>query len=197
MRYANQHKQATKERIVEAAAKRFREQGLEASGVQGLMAAVGLTNGAFYNHFASKEELITEAVGAALHQRLDGVQQHLEAGRGVEGHIHSYFSLAHRDNPGRGCPAATLAAEVARHSSEVRQTFADGLSQVVALLATRWPDLPEDAAMGRAIALHGLMSGTMQLARATPDEAFSCRILEAGKRAALELISSGQSVGHQ
>ncbi|RDI99389.1 TetR/AcrR family transcriptional regulator [Dyella solisilvae] len=189
MRYASHHKQATRERIVEAAARRFREKGFDASGVQGLMEAAGLTHGAFFNHFASKEDLVAEATSAALDQRVNGVRKQLEAGRGIEGYIRSYLSLGHRDNPGRGCAAATLAAEVARRSVEVRQAFAEGVSQLIEILAAHWPDLPPEEASARAMALYGLMSGTMQLARATPDEALSRRILEAGIQAALELLS--------
>jgi TetR/AcrR family transcriptional repressor of nem operon len=193
MRYSSNHKQETRDRIIETAARRFREQGFDASGVQALMADAGLTNGAFYNHFASKEDLIAEAMAAALDQRFKVIQEQLDAGRGVQGYIDSYLSVSHRDHPGRGCPTATLAAEVARHSDEVRQMFSDGLAQYLELLAAQWPELSHEAATDRAIALYGLMSGTMQLARATGDDALSRRILDAGRQAAMDLLSCGQS----
>ena len=194
MRYSSNHKQETRERIIETAARSFREKGFDGTGVQALMADAGLTNGAFYNHFESKEDLIAEAIAAGLSQRLKAVQEHIDAGRGVEGHIDSYLSMSHRDNPGMGCPTATLAAEVARHSDEVRQSFTDGLAQYLELLATQWPDLSHEAAIDRAIVLYSLMSGTMQLARATPDDALSRRILDTGKKAAMAMLTVVQSV---
>jgi TetR/AcrR family transcriptional repressor of nem operon len=192
MRYASHHKQATRERIIEMASRLFREQGFEEAGVQGLMAGAGLTHGAFYNHFSSKEELIAQATSAAFKQRLARVKESMDGEQGVAGHINNYFSASHRDHPGRGCPAAPLASEVARHSVEVRQTFAEGVGRLIALFATQWPDLPKEAAGARALALYGLMVGSMQLARAMPDEALSNRMLEAGKRAALAMLPSAQ-----
>src|ERR1700754_2413421 len=70
MRYEKDHKEQTRQRIVETAARRFREHGIEAEGVKSLMSAAGLTNGAFYNHFASKEDLAREAITAAANDRV-------------------------------------------------------------------------------------------------------------------------------
>jgi TetR/AcrR family transcriptional regulator, transcriptional repressor for nem operon len=104
MRYDKEHKDQTRQRIVETAAFRFREHGIEGEGVKSLMAAAGLTNGAFYNHFESKEDLTREAVTAALKDRVARLQHWIDGGEGLGGLIRSYFSIRHRDNPGFGCP---------------------------------------------------------------------------------------------
>jgi TetR/AcrR family transcriptional repressor of nem operon len=187
MRYDKEHKDHTRQRIVETAAIRFREHGIEGEGVKSLMAAAGLTNGAFYNHFESKEDLTREAVTAALKERVARLQHWIDSGQGLGGLIRSYFSVRHRDNPGFGCPTSAVAAEVARHSEAVREAFTEGVNEFLELAATQWPALPPARARSRAIALYGLMAGTMQVARATNDPAMSEEVLEAGRRAALEL----------
>lgn len=187
MRYDKEHKDQTRQRIVETAAFRFREHGIEGEGVKSLMAAAGLTNGAFYNHFESKEDLAREAVTAALADRVARLQHWIDTGQGLGGLIRSYFSVRHRDNPGLGCPSSAVAAEVARHSGPVREAFTAGVNEFLDLAATQWPALPAAEARSRAIALYGLMAGTMQVARATSDPAVSEEVLAAGRRAALEL----------
>jgi TetR/AcrR family transcriptional repressor of nem operon len=187
MRYDKEHKDHTRQRIVDTAAFRFREHGIEGEGVKSLMAAAGLTNGAFYNHFESKEDLAREAVTAALSERVARLQYWIDSGEGLAGLIRSYFSVRHRDNPGRGCPTSAMAAEVARHSDPVREAYTAGVNEFLDLAATQWPALSPAEARSRATALYGLMAGTMQVARATSDPAMSEEMLEAGRRAALEL----------
>jgi TetR/AcrR family transcriptional repressor of nem operon len=188
MRYDKDHKQQTRQRIIETAAFRFREHGIEAEGMKSLMTAAGLTNGAFYNHFASKEDLTREAVSSALHERVERLKYWMESGAGLEGLIRSYFSVRHRDQPGRGCPSSALASEVARHSMAVREVFTEGVNEFLAISATHWGDLPPAEARHRAIALYGLMAGTMQVARATHDPVMSEEVLESGMQSALAMI---------
>ncbi|HXP02173.1 MAG TPA: TetR/AcrR family transcriptional regulator [Luteibacter sp.] len=187
MRYEKDHKEQTRQRIVETAARRFREHGIEAEGVKSLMSAAGLTNGAFYNHFASKEDLAREAITAAANDRVARLRYWIDSGEGLAGMLRSYFSTAHRDNPGRGCPAAILSAEVARHSEIVRGAYTAGVTEFVELAATQWPEMPADAALARATTLYALMVGSMQMARATNDPALSRRILDSGLQAALAM----------
>ena len=81
MRYEKDHKEQTRQRIVDTAARRFREHGIEAEGVKSLMSAAGLTNGAFYNHFASKEDLAREAVTVAMDERVAHLRRWLDSGK--------------------------------------------------------------------------------------------------------------------
>ena len=187
MRYDKDHKAATRQRIVETAARRFRENGIEGEGMKSLMAAAGLTNGAFYNHFVSKEDLTREAVAAAMDERVASLRHWLEREEGLEGLLRNYFSVRHRDNPGKGCPSTVLAGEIARHSDDVRAAYTDGFLAFVELAATHWRNLPGEEAKSRALALYGLIAGTMQVARAVNDEALSERMLANGLEAALAM----------
>src|SRR5258706_726661 len=114
MRYAPEHNEATRERIVEAASRLFREHGIAAVGLAKIMAEAELTVGTFYTHFKSKEALVREALVQALRARDVELARMLGEGD-LELALRAYLSPEHRDAPGTGCPTAALASEVARH----------------------------------------------------------------------------------
>jgi TetR/AcrR family transcriptional regulator, transcriptional repressor for nem operon len=187
MRYAPEHNEEARARILEAASRLFREHGVEGVGLAKIMAEADLTVGTFYTHFKSKEALLQEALIQSLKAWNEALRSALLAGD-LELVVRTYLSVEHRDAPGTGCPAAALAAEVARHPRPTRKTFASevelGLDVLVECLSQR-RGMKVSRAEGAAF--FGLLVGTLQLARATPDRAASAAILEAGIRAALEL----------
>ncbi|WP_421990754.1 TetR/AcrR family transcriptional regulator [Roseococcus sp.] len=190
MRYAKGHKDGTRQHIVEVAAKKFREEGVAAAGIAGLMAEAGLTNGAFYNHFESKEHLVQEAMAHALGKREAALR---EAGPGAgEGFIRSYLSPGHRDGPGQGCFTAALAAEIARHPAPTREAFQGAVRRTLGHIGAELPEeLSAEERERRAAAIYGLMIGTLQLARAVTDRELSDNILAGGLESALELAGKG------
>ncbi|QDE39642.1 TetR/AcrR family transcriptional regulator [Luteibacter pinisoli] len=191
MRYAKDHKEKTRQRIIEIASQNFRERGFEGEGIASVMQGAGLTNGAFFNHFSSKEDLAREVVAYAMAERLAFLEERLAAGGGsAVAYVESYLSLRHRDNPQQGCPIATLVADVARRTDPVREAFAAGMDALVDRLAQQWPTLDKAAGRARAIALYSLINGALQLARATKDATLSEEILAAGKQSALALIAA-------
>ncbi len=98
MRYEKGRKDASRQRIMEVAAERFRSDGIAASGLAGIMSEAGLTNGAFYPHFQSKAELVRESVGAALEEQAHRMQDAFDAG-GLDAVLAVYLSTEHRDDP--------------------------------------------------------------------------------------------------
>src|SRR5687768_3008910 len=114
MRYAPEHNEATRELILEAASRLFRQHGIEAVGLAKIMAEAGLTVGTFYTHFKSKEALLREALLRSLDARHEDLTRALP-GASLEMLVRAYLSPEHRDAAGTGCPVAALAAEVARH----------------------------------------------------------------------------------
>jgi TetR/AcrR family transcriptional regulator, transcriptional repressor for nem operon len=186
MRYAEGHKGATRRHIIEVAARRYREDGVAAAGMAGLMSDAGLTNGAFYTHFESKEELVREALVAALDQRTGDLRAGVERGEGLEAWVRGYLSPRHRDSPGRGCATAALGAEIARRPRATRVAFARKLGELIDLIAGQLQGSPAHRRR-RAIAMHGVMIGTLQLARAVTDRRLSDEILASGVGAALAL----------
>ncbi len=186
MRYAPKHNEATRERILEAASRLFREHGIAAVGLAKIMAEADLTVGTFYTHFKSKEALLREVLVRSLDTRYEVLQHELLGD--METAVRAYLSPEHRDQSGTGCPVAALASEVARHPRATRRTFASHNDPTLDGLAD-WLTLRQGRTVSRAdaAAFLGLLTGTLQLARVTPDRVESDAILEAGARAALRL----------
>jgi TetR/AcrR family transcriptional repressor of nem operon len=192
MRYEKGHKEATRKRIIEAASKQLRREGVEACGVAGLMAGVGLTHGGFYSHFPSKDALIEEALREAIEQFRAWITAVAETeGDKFESIIRAYLSPSHRDNPQTGGVAAALAPEIARHSPAVREMFTKSIVGYIDLLASLLPGSAslEDRRCVATAVISGSI-GTLQLARAVDDEELSDRILKDGMDACLSLARS-------
>lgn len=187
MRYAPEHNEETRERILRAASRLFRAHGIAAVGLAKIMAEADLTVGTFYTHFKSKEALVQETLRRALQSRKAELAEALRNGD-LEVAIRAYLSPEHRDAPGIGCPTAALASEVARHPRATRRTFAsetgESLQVLAECLSTR---RGKKVSRADAAAFLGLLIGTLQLARATTDHGESDAILAAGVCAALRL----------
>jgi TetR/AcrR family transcriptional regulator, transcriptional repressor for nem operon len=190
MRFEKGHKAATRRHIVDVASKCFRRDGVSAAGIAGIMAEAGLTNGAFYPHFESKEALVREALASALANQQHGLDEDQRKGLDLEGAIRRYLNRAHLENPAVGCPSAALLPEIARLPLPTRQTYEEGLRRYVSTLAALLPDAGSATSGRRATAIFGLMVGTLQLARAVPDTAQAEQILEGGVEAALRLAET-------
>ena len=187
MRYQKGHKDTTRQHIIDVASGQFRENGVAAVGLAGIMSGAGLTNGAFYAHFDSKEDLVQAVLRNALSRREGALRTALESGAGLEAVIRDYLSARHRDGAGRGCPTAALVAEIARHPNKTRDAFTAKISEIIALLAAQIRDRSAAGRRRKAVAIYGLMVGTLQLARAVNDRRLSDEILEGGVTAALTL----------
>jgi TetR/AcrR family transcriptional regulator, transcriptional repressor for nem operon len=187
MRYEKGHKDQTRQRIVEVASSQFREHGVAAAGLAGIMSEAGLTNGAFYAHFASKEDLVQAVLGNALSWREQTLRAAGETGKGLEGLIRDYLSPRHRDNPGQGCPTAAMVAEIARHPKTTRDAFTGKIGAFIESIASQIEAGTPRARRKKAIALYGMIVGTLQLARAVNDKALSDEILESGAATAIAL----------
>jgi AcrR family transcriptional regulator len=190
-RYTSEHKQETRRRIIATAGRRLKRDGIDGSGVATLMKDAGLTNGAFYAHFDSKDDLVAEAVGDQLQTLHTSIVKRTEPGpAGLEQIIRWYLSAHHRDDPEDGCPNAALLDEIGRSAGTIRQAYTDGVLVVIDGLAARMA--PEDplSARVKALSLLGLMAGTLQLARALTDRQLSDQLLEQGLRNALALVAA-------
>lgn len=184
MRYGPEHNDATRERILEVASRLFREHGVAAVGLAKVMGEADLTVGTFYTHFKSKEALVQQVVRRSLAVRHEELSKVVD----LDTAIRAYLSPEHRDAVGAGCPVAALAPEVARHSRATREVLARSLEPSLELLTVLLAKRRgRKVSQADAAAFFGLLSGTLQLARATPQRAQSDAILDAGIRAALTL----------
>jgi TetR/AcrR family transcriptional regulator, transcriptional repressor for nem operon len=185
MRYEKGHRDASRQRILQAASERFRADGIAASGLSRVMQDAGLTNGAFYPHFQSKAELVRESLAAALEAQGQQMEEVLAA-EGVDGVIATYLSREHRDNSQIGCAVAALGAELAREPPETRAVHFARAMALVRQVAAHMPPGSKDPE-GVALALFATMIGTLQLARVADSAEMSDRILATGQAAARAL----------
>jgi TetR/AcrR family transcriptional repressor of nem operon len=185
MRYEKGRKDASRNRIMEIAAKRFRDDGIAASGLATIMSDAGMTNGAFYPHFQSKAQLVRESVVSAMETQSQQLLEALDSG-GVQMAIDAYLSQQHRDNPGKGCASAALLPELARQPPETREVYTGRFMSLVNQVAAALP--PTRASEEVALGVFATLIGTLQLARAVEGTDLSDRILAAGKDAARRLV---------
>jgi len=185
MRYPADHKQQTHERIVRAAARRFRSGGGEGAGIGDLMRDLRLTHGGFYRHFDSKERLFAEAFAHSLKEIGDRVIRAIEGaapGGELKALIDAYLDIRHCDDVAGGCPVAALASEVARRPRGARGPFQQALRAHISRMAPYVPAKTEEERSGKAIAVFSGMAGTLAVARAFTEEQDRRRILDGARR---------------
>lgn len=131
MRYSVSHKQETRERLLQSSAAQAKNEGFSTVGVDALMKAIGLSGGAFYSHFTSKDELFSSIVERELSQsleRLGGEGRHSQ--EKLRRCLKQYLSMAHVQQPSAGCALPALGAEISRGSLEVRQEAEDWICRL-------------------------------------------------------------------
>jgi TetR/AcrR family transcriptional repressor of nem operon len=188
MRYGKDQKQATRGRIVEAAGRRFKQDGIDGAGVAAVMSDAGLTNGAFYAHFTSKEDLVANVLADQLRAQRQSLDSQPSDRAGLEAFVRSYLSPEHRDQCAGGCPSAALLDEIVRRPEATRQVFTDELMGVIDEVASRLDPTDVEAARKDALTVFGLMVGTLQLARALTDRELSDQLLARSVETALKLL---------
>jgi AcrR family transcriptional regulator len=186
MRYSESHKAETHQRIVMEASRRFRRDGIGATGVQSLMEAVGLTHGAFYAHFASKDALVEEVLRSIAREAENPAAAAIVGDDPIRSFIDVYLTPLHRDTAEIGCPLPTMSLELAQRGSPSPET--DHL--VVDRLDAFERALARADASDQSVALLASLVGALVLARSVSDRALSDRILEATRRWLLARASS-------
>lgn len=185
MRYEDGHKDETHRRILDVASRLFCKNGIGNVGIALIMKEAGLTNGAFYAHFKSKEALVAEMLGDLLDQR---EFKYTERNSTIAEFLKEYLSPLHRDNPECGCPMAALLSELVFHSKLTRKIFTEKAESLLTRLASQI----QGAATKRnrnAIAIVSMLIGALQLSRAVTDKKLSDEILSSVYTTATTLIA--------
>lgn len=181
MRYSAEHKDQTRSRIMEAAARVFREGGYGGAGIDGLTKAAGVTNGAFYGHFKTK----AEAFRAALMAGLQDVRHTIGAYRAQFGpdwraaFVRFYLGPRHAAPLGEACALPTLSPDVMRADADTRAVFTSELQAVLDAMADGMPQADAPAREAAAIGLLAQLVGGALLARSVGDPELERRITEA------------------
>ncbi len=178
MGHSQADKARTHARIVAIAARRFREAGLDGMSIADLMKEAGLTHGGFYKHFDSREDLVQQALAAALQSNASPESSGMPQGEpSYAGVIDAYLSPRHRDGVGSGCAVAALVSDVGRAGAATKALLTRQIQRNFEDMR-RLAGASDDAAgRARAIVAFSAMAGALGLARAVEDEALSAEIL--------------------
>lgn len=168
LRYPAEETAAKHERIVKEASRLFRECGFENVTVGEVMKAAGLTHGAFYAHFDSKQALQEAAIAYGQEVSAGRVRSHGATQKSRKAYVDLYLSARHRDNPGDGCTMAALAQEVAHSTPEIKAAFEQGLEEILSA---------SDGERREAIFQTAALLGGLILARAVKTPELSDEIL--------------------
>lgn len=193
MGHSQADKAKSRQRILDAAATQLRENGLDGVSIADLMKTAKLTHGGFYGHFASREDLVAEAVEKAL---LDGEAEAIRAGsvsgpRTLKTFLNNYLSRTHRDNPRSGCAVAALAGDVARTDDRrTREIMSKQLVKYFGNIDKLIGDANDD---DFAMTVMCAVVGAVILSRVMIDGEESDRVLSAVRKTLIECAELRQS----
>jgi TetR/AcrR family transcriptional repressor of nem operon len=172
----------TRKRIVETAVREFRQKGFQGAGVADIMKAAGLTHGAFYRHFDSKDQLIAEACAASMDTLVDNASGAAEGENAFLSDIESFISSENRDGCLGGCPLVLVGSELARSDPETRQAATRGFRSLMDVMVKKNLCRSTDRADGDAVFALSAMIGAVTMSRIVDDPELSTLILEEAKR---------------
>lgn len=161
-------------RIVAAASREFRKNGIVATGLSDLMKAADMTHGGFYKHFDSKDQLVAEAVGAAL----DGVLDELAEQPTLKQAVGGYLTMFQRKGVAEGCPLAAMGSELGRAGEPTREIMTSGFERFVQIIADKLPATWSGEEKRRqAVFSVAAMVGALTLSQVVAEEKLSVEIL--------------------
>jgi TetR/AcrR family transcriptional repressor of nem operon len=187
MRKTNAHtraaaKEASHERIVQAASRAIRRSGYAGTGVADIMREAGLTHGAFYAHFESREAMLAEAAdraGAEANAVAASIAASVPPEQSLQAMMRVYLSKEHLASIEAGCPVSALCSEMPRQSPEVRRAATLRIKEMIDLVARLSPNWGTPSAHEHALVTVATMVGTLTLARAVDDTKLSDALCQA------------------
>ena len=186
---ASRSKQASHDRIVEAASRAIRRSGYHGTGVADIMKAAGLTHGGFYAHFPSREAMLAEAAdraGCESVEQMSRIAASAPPEHALQSMIGAYLSKEHVESVETGCATAALASEMPRQAPEVRRAATRRIKEMIDLVSRQLPDWGKPGAHEHALATVATMVGALVLARAVDDP----RLSDALRDAALKHLTA-------
>ncbi|MBY3381809.1 TetR/AcrR family transcriptional regulator [Rhizobium laguerreae] len=180
MRVSRAQAEQNRETVINVASRLFREHGFDGIGLKDLMKGAGLTQGAFYKQFSSKDDLAALASRRAMESATR--RWSTAAARSsdpLEAVMEFYLSKDHRGEKADGCPLVALGADAARQNEEVRRPFEDGIRAHFEVLDELMDEAKSSNPSGKAMAILSMMVGAVTLSRLVEEESLSQGILDA------------------
>jgi TetR/AcrR family transcriptional repressor of nem operon len=191
-RAATRSKEATHDRIVDAAARAIRRSGYNGTGVASIMKEAGLTHGGFYAHFPSREAMLAEAAdraGGESVAMMERIAANLPSRQALPAMMQAYLSKEHVEGIENGCATAALASEMPRQAPEVRRAHTRRIKEMIDLVSRQSPEWGQPGAHEQSLVTIATMVGALVLARAVDDPALS----DALRNAALKHLNPDHS----
>jgi len=181
-----------RETVINVASRLFRERGFDGIGLKDLMEGAGLTQGAFYKQFASKEDLAAQASGRALESATlrwsAAIAENPKNPLGAV--IAFYLSTEHREEKMDGCPIVALGSDAARQSSDVKASFEAGIKAHLEILGRLIAETNGEEPNDTAMAILSTMVGALTLSRVVNDPDLAQGFLEAAAKQVRESVSA-------
>jgi len=193
MKVSREKAAENRETLVTAASRLFREQGIDGVGVADISKAAGLTHGALYAQFDSKQALAAQALAHGLRRAEEPLKNAADKG-GLAACLDFYLSPKQRDNLAGGCAMAASASEIARQDVSVSTEFANGLERMTAIIeATLDRALPPKSRRQRALSITASLIGAIAASRAVAksDPKLANEIIAAARQV-LEEVGGGR-----
>jgi TetR/AcrR family transcriptional repressor of nem operon len=189
MGHSKVSKANTHARLVESAAARFKERGVDGISLADLMKDLELTHGGFYKHFASRDELVTEALQLALTQSGQAMRDRLFGGGkpDIAGFVDFYLDESHRDGRAAGCAVAALAGDAPRKSADVQAQFRTQIERNLETLSEALGPGSPDESRARALLILSALYGALTMARAVGDSPLSREVLRTVRKQILNI----------
>lgn len=180
-------KEQTKEKILIAASQNFKSNGYSGIGVDGIAKAAGVTSGAFYSHFGSKDGAFDAALIAGLNEVIEGIPQFQSnfGKKWVEEFADYYLSQKHQNDLACGCAMTTLSPEVVRATSETQATYEKMMSKIIDLAADGLEGGSKEDKRSRAWAMLSILIGGLTMARAVKTKKTTNEIAQSIKASAI------------
>tara|TARA_R110001592_G_scaffold325323_3_gene605252 strand:+ start:4346 stop:4948 length:603 start_codon:yes stop_codon:yes gene_type:complete len=195
MRVSRAQAEENRQTVINVASRLFREHGFDGIGLKELMKGAGLTQGAFYKQFASKEDLAAQASKRAFEsvsgRWSDAAEANPDDPLGAV--LAFYLSEGHREEKMDGCPVAALGSDAARQSEDVKASFEAGIKAHIKFLSRLLDEADGEETEAKAMAVLSTMVGALILSRSVNDERLSKRLLHAAANTAQKASSAGNT----
>jgi TetR/AcrR family transcriptional regulator, transcriptional repressor for nem operon len=191
MRVSRVQAEENRQTVITVASRLFREHGFDGIGLKDLMKGAGLTQGAFYKQFASKEDLAAQASSRALESVSSRWSEAIAASPDdpLGAVIAFYLSMDHREEKMDGCPVAALGSDAARQSSDVKASFETGIKAYLETLGRMIGRADGEETDGKAMAVLSTMVGALILSRVVNDPDLAQAFLDAGAQQVRQSIA--------
>jgi TetR/AcrR family transcriptional repressor of nem operon len=195
MRVSRVQAEKNRQTVIDVASRLFREHGFDGIGLKDLMESAGLTQGAFYKQFASKDDLAAQASRRALESASSRWSAAAEANPQdpLGAVVEFYLSTGHRAERTDGCPMVALGSDAARQGADVKASFEAGVREYLKMLGSWVGEPGGEEPSGKAMAILSTMVGAVLLSRAVNDEQLSKRFLQAASESVLTESSAGDA----